>query len=164
MSGTHGHVTPESFRRTMSHHAAAVTVVTAVDPEGRPVGLTANSVTSVSLEPPLVLVCLSTSSASLAVIRGTGGFAINLLGADDAALASSFALKDAAERFKGVALKSEGGQVPVLEAAIAWMECRVHQTFPAGDHVVVVGAVTAVEAGDGDPLVYYRGQYRRLCP
>lgn len=126
-------------------------------------GLTANSVTSVSLEPPLVLVCLSDSSASLEVIRGTGGFAINLLGASDAELAARFAHKEAAVRFQGVALRPEGSQVPVLEAAIAWLECRVHQTFPAGDHVVVVGAVTAVEAGDGDPLVYHRGRYRRLC-
>lgn len=126
-------------------------------------GLTANSVTSVSLEPPLVLVCLSNSSASLEVIQGTGGFAINLLGAADAELAARFAHKEADVRFQGVALRPEGGPVPVLEAAIAWLECRVHQTFPAGDHVVVVGAVTAVEAGEGEPLVYHRGQYRRLC-
>ena len=127
-------------------------------------GLTANSVTSVSLDPPLVLVCLSNSSASLDVIRGTGGFAINLLGATDAELASRFAHTEAGARFEGVQLRTESGaQVPVLEAAIAWLECRVHQTFPAGDHVVVVGAVTALEVGKGDPLVYHRGQYRRLC-
>ncbi|MDH3222504.1 MAG: flavin reductase family protein [Gemmatimonadota bacterium] len=163
MSSTPGYVTPASFRRTMSHHAAAVTVVTARDVEGRPVGLTANSVTSVSLTPPLVLVCLSESSASLDVIQGTGGFAINLLGSGDSELASCFAYAEAEDRFQGVPLRSGRTGVPLLEGSIAWLECRVHQTFTAGDHVVVVGGVLEVGVGDGDPLIYHCGEYRRLC-
>ena len=151
-----------TYRRIMSHYPTGVTVVTALASDGTPVGLTANSVTSVSLDPPLVLVCLSKESASLGVIQESGAFAVNILGAADASIATRFHEVDRGRRFEGVGLTSSEGEPPVLQAALAWLECRIYETFEAGDHVIVVGNVTGGDTSDGDPLLFYRGRYDRL--
>lgn len=153
---------PARYRRIMGHYPTGVTVVTALAPDHTPVGLTANSVTSVSLDPPLILVCLARESASLGVIHESGAFAVNILEVSDAELATRFARPDRARRFHGVDFTSRDGAPPVLDSALAWLECRIYRTFEAGDHMIVVGNVTGGGMADGEPLLFYRGRYGRL--
>ncbi|MGI9626264.1 MAG: flavin reductase family protein [Longimicrobiales bacterium] len=155
---------PTLFRRIMGHYPTGVTVVTALAEPGSPVGFTANSVTSVSLDPPLVLVCISKESASLGAISGTGGFAVNILDASSAPVASQFAKGDREERFKGVASTPRASGIPVLDGALAWLECELYRAFEAGDHMILVGQVQAGGAMEGEPLLFYKGQYGRLSP
>ena len=150
------------FRRIMGHYPTGVTVVTAVDRDGTPVGLTANSVTSVSLDPPLVLVCVSEKSSSLSAILANGAFAVNILGAGAAATAVRFAEEKRTDRFHDVPFTVREGGGPVLEGAVAWMTCGLYRTFEAGDHVILVGKVNDGEAAGGDPLVFLLGQYEDL--
>lgn len=151
------------FRGIMGHYPTGVTIVTAVDRDGTPVGLTANSVTSVSLDPPLVLVCVSEQSSSLAAILAHGSFAVNILGAGAASTAVRFAEEKRKDRFQNVAYAVKGGGGPVLEGAVAWMTCGLYRTFEAGDHVILVGEVNDGEAAGGDPLVFIRGRYENLA-
>lgn len=150
------------YRRIMGHYPTGVTVVTALTGDRKPVGLTANSVTSVSLDPPLVLVCLAKESASLGVIHESGVFAVNILEVSDADLATRFASVDRARRFEGVGFTSRNGAPPILDSALAWLECRIYKTFEAGDHMIVVGNVTGGGMAEGEPLLFYRGRYGRL--
>ncbi len=152
----------ERFRQVMGHYPTGVTVVTALDPDGAPVGLTANSVTSVSLDPPLVLVCVSQESASLRAILANGAFAVNILGAGAASTAVRFAEEEHANRFADVAIADGGGRGPVLDGVVAWVTCDLYRTFEAGDHLILVGEVNDGEAAGGDPLVFFRSRYRDL--
>lgn len=147
----------------MGAFPTGVAVVTARLPEGEPVGLTVSSLTSVSLEPLLVLVCIDHRSASHGAVVASGAFAVNLLPLDGAPISDVFASPDRADRFRGVAWREEVTGSPVLERALGWLDCRVHQTHVAGDHTIVVGSVLALDAGDLPPLVYHRGRYRRLA-
>ncbi|MDE2804240.1 MAG: flavin reductase family protein [Gemmatimonadota bacterium] len=153
---------PARFRRIMGHYPTGVTIVTAVDRDGTPVGLTANSVTSVSLDPPLVLVCVSEKSSSLGAILANGAFAVNILGVGAALTAVRFAEGRRKDRFEDVAFAVKEGGGPVLEGAVAWMTCGLYRTFEAGDHVILVGQVNDGEAAGGDPLVFVRGRYENL--
>ncbi len=150
------------FRQVMGHYPTGVTVVTALGPDGAPVGLTANSVTSVSLDPPLVLVCVSRESASLRAILANGAFAVNVLGAGAASTAVRFAEEEHASRFADVAITDKGGRGPVLDGVVAWVTCDLYRTFEAGDHLILVGEVNDGEAAGGDPLVFFRSRYRDL--
>lgn len=153
------------FRRVMGHFASGVTVVTTVTSEGRPCGLTANSFCSVSLDPTLVLVCIERESDSHDCIRGAGLFAVSILEQDQGeTLSRRFSALDVDDKFAGVAYRSETTGAPVLEAAIAWLDCRVTMEAPAGDHTIFVGEVLAADAREGTPLVYYRGGYGRFFP
>lgn len=156
---------PIELRRVMGHFATGVTVVAAADAEtGRPYGLTANAVASVSLEPPLVLACVEAGSDTHPRIRAARGFAISVLAADQEALARRFAGLDAAEKFRDVAYRREVTGAPVLEGALAWVDCRLWAEYPGGDHSIFVGEVMAGDARDGAPLIFYRGGYRRFQP
>lgn len=150
------------FRKIMGHYPTGVTIVTAVGRDGTPVGLTANSVTSVSLDPPLVLVCVSEQSSSLRAILAHGSFAVNILGAGAASTAIRFAEETRNDRFRDIAFAVKGGGGPVLEGAVAWMTCGLYRTFEAGDHVILVGEVNDGDAAGGDPLVFIRGRYEGL--
>ena len=150
---------PGRFRHIMGHYPTGVTVVTAIDREGTPFGLTANSVTSVSLQPPLVLVCVSERSSSLGAILATGAFAVNVLGADAAATAVRFAETETERRFDGLGYTVEEGGGPVLEGVVAWLACTLYRTFEAGDHLILVGRVHGGSAKGGDPLLFFRGGY-----
>lgn len=151
------------FRKIMGHYPTGVTIVTAIGRDGAPVGLTANSVTSVSLDPPLVLVCVSEKSSSLGAILAHGSFTVNILGAGAASMAVRFAEEKRRDRFRNVAFSVRGGGGPVLEGAVAWMTCGLYRTFEAGDHVILVGEVNDGEAAGGDPLVFIRGRYENLA-
>ncbi len=151
------------FRDLMGAFPTGVTVVTALREDGSPAGLTANSFTSVSLAPPLVLVCVGHGSSSHDAIVGSGAFAVNLLSAESEGTSNLFASSKQADRFADLAWEAKVTGSPVLASALGWLDCRVHQTHVAGDHTIVVGEVQALELRDGAPLVYHRGKYARLA-
>jgi 3-hydroxy-9,10-secoandrosta-1,3,5(10)-triene-9,17-dione monooxygenase reductase component len=152
-------VGPERFRSVMGHFATGVTVVTATTPQG-PVGMTANAVCSLSLEPLLLLVAFDNDARTLPVVRATGRFGVNVLAAGQEDLARLFASKaPEREKFAGVAHTVHDG-IPVLEGALAWVGCRLERLIPGGDHTIGIAAVEAAEAGHGEPLLWFRGRYR----
>jgi flavin reductase (DIM6/NTAB) family NADH-FMN oxidoreductase RutF len=152
-------VRPEQYRSVMGHFATGVTVVTAATPDG-PVGMTANAVCSLSLEPLLLLVAFDNESRTLPVVRETGRFGVNVLAAGQAELARLFASKTPErEKFAGVAHTVHDG-IPVIEGVLAWVGCRLERLVPGGDHTIGIGAVESAEAGQGDPLIWYRREYR----
>ena len=152
-------VGPERFRSVMGHFATGVTVVTAATQEG-PVGMTANAVCSLSLEPLLLLVAFDNSARTLAVVRDTERFGVNVLAAGQEELARLFASKTPErDKFAGVAHTVHDG-LPVIDGGIAWVGCRLERLLPGGDHTIGIGAVESAEAGDGRPLIWFRGSYR----
>jgi flavin reductase (DIM6/NTAB) family NADH-FMN oxidoreductase RutF len=154
------------FRRVVGHFATGVTVVTSVRPDARPCGLTASAVCSLSLEPTLVLVCVEKRAVSHRCIEESGVFAVNVLAGDGRGetLARRFAEAEVDEKFTGVAFRAEHTGAPVLEGALAWLDCRVHERCSGGDHTVFIGEVLAADACEGAPLLYYRGGYGRFAP
>jgi flavin reductase (DIM6/NTAB) family NADH-FMN oxidoreductase RutF len=156
-------VESRALRDAMGHFATGVTVVTAAAAGGA-YGTTANAITSLSLDPPLVLGCLRRASETLAAIRQAGAFAINVLGAGQRGLAERFARPAAPDTWRGVAHRLSGG-VPLLDDAVATLECVVHDLVDGGDHVIVVGRVVSVDRreSDADPLLFYRGGFADLA-
>ena len=156
-------VGPDRFRSVMGHFATGVTVVTVGTPEG-PVGMTANAVCSLSLEPLLLLVCFDNGARTLRVVRDTGRFGVNVLAAGQEDLARLFASKaPESEKFAGVQHTVHEG-IPVIEGTLAWVGCTLDRVIPGGDHTIGIGAVQAAETGNrGDPLVWFRGTYGGLA-
>ena len=148
-----------AFRDTIGHFASGVTIVTTTGPDG-PAGMTTNAVTSLSLDPLLLLVCFERSSRTLTAVRASQRFAVNILRAEDHELARVFASKRIArEKFESVTHVESHG-VPVLDGALAWIACELRELRPGGDHVIGIGEVIGMGAGEpADPLVYYRGAY-----
>jgi flavin reductase (DIM6/NTAB) family NADH-FMN oxidoreductase RutF len=147
------------FRRVMGHWATGVAVVSTRLPDGQPRGFTANAVTSVSLDPPLVLVCIERSSETYHCILEAGVFCINMLDAGHERLARQFSGKRAGEKFADVAYHGEVTGCPVLDEALAWVDCRLFGTSEAGDHTIFLGEVVAAGARAGEPLLYFRGGF-----
>jgi flavin reductase (DIM6/NTAB) family NADH-FMN oxidoreductase RutF len=145
----------------MSALATGVTVVASVDGSGDPFGITVNSVTSVSLDPALVLVCVDKSSNSHDAIVHSGAFALNVLSAEQEELARRFAGGRHDVRFRGLAYEDRATGSPVLEEALAWIDCTTWKTLEAGDHTVVIGEVEECAVQGGAPLLFYRGTFRR---
>ncbi|HEX6925706.1 MAG TPA: flavin reductase family protein [Longimicrobiaceae bacterium] len=153
------------FRRVMGHFPTGVTVVTSLHQDGRPCGLTVNAFASLSLSPPLVLVCVELEADSFNCIDRSGIFAVNILeeGRGES-LSRRFSTWGIEDKFRGVAYRAEMTGAPILEAALAWVDCRVTQKVVAGDHAVFIGEVLDGDAREGSPLVYYRGGYGRFVP
>lgn len=154
---------PRLLRDVLGCFGTGVTVVTTFDEGGEPIGLTANSFTSVSLDPPLILFSLARNSASLQTFVKAGRFAVNVLHIGQQALAARFARRDA-PRFEGVtwARRSDKG-APVLDGALASFDCETSAVHEGGDHLIFVGQVKAAWfEPHRDPLLYFRGRYRRL--
>lgn len=151
------------FRQVLGHFATGVTVVTGDDGEG-PVGLSVNSFTSVSLDPPLVAFCVTKASSTWPRIRATGRFTVNILAADQEAVSRRFA-SPGADRFAGIGWHPSPSGSPVLGGALAWIDATVEAEHDAGDHVMVLGRVSGLDvANEGVPLVFYRGGYGRFEP
>jgi 3-hydroxy-9,10-secoandrosta-1,3,5(10)-triene-9,17-dione monooxygenase reductase component len=153
-------VAPQHFREVMSYFTTGVTVVTASTPDG-PIGMTANAVCSLSLEPLLLLVCFANDARTLPPVKASGRFGVNVLAAGQAELARLFASKrPEEEKFAGVQHSVHDG-IPVIDGVLAWVGCTLKELIPGGDHTIGIGTVTAAEAtGSGEPLVWYRGEYR----
>jgi flavin reductase (DIM6/NTAB) family NADH-FMN oxidoreductase RutF len=139
-----------------------VTIATVTDAEGQPHGLTVNSFTSVSLNPPLVLICLDYSCNILSLFRKASHFGICVLREDQEELSTRFALRGA-DRFDGVPFHFGPGKVPFLNTAVAWFACRKAQVIESGDHAIFIGEVCHAELGEGRPLLYYESRYQRLA-
>ncbi|HWK89680.1 MAG TPA: flavin reductase family protein [Longimicrobium sp.] len=158
-------IEPTDFRRVMGHFATGVCVVTCCREQGAPCGLTVSAVSSLSLDPVLLLVCVEKSASSHGWIARGGAFAVNVLAEDGAELAARFAGGGAAgDRFGGVEWRTEQSGAPVLENSLAWLDCRVSAALPGGDHTIFVGQVLAAGARPGTPLVYYRGGFGSYQP
>jgi flavin reductase (DIM6/NTAB) family NADH-FMN oxidoreductase RutF len=157
-------IEPSEFRSVLGHWSTGVAIVATVTRSGAPCGLTANAVAAVSLTPPLVLACIERDADSHDALRAAGVFSINILAHGSEAIARRFAGDDVAGKFLDVPYHSEISGAPVLDAALAWVDCRVHAAHDAGDHTIFVGAVLAGGTRDGEPLVYHRGRYSRLMP
>jgi flavin reductase (DIM6/NTAB) family NADH-FMN oxidoreductase RutF/DNA-binding FadR family transcriptional regulator len=155
-----GGVTPDQFRDVIGRFASGVTVITTVW-YGRPFGATASAVSSLSLEPPMLLVCLSRQSGTAAAIAATGSFTVNILDETQDHLARHFASKSA-EKFDDVATVRGLRGEPLLEGALAYVECRVTEQVSGGTHTVFLGEVDRATGRPGDPLTYFRGQFGRL--
>ena len=152
-------VRPDDFRRALKRFASGITVVTVGGDE--PHGMTASSFASVSLDPPLVLVCLDKTSRTRELILEKGSFAVNVLSADQESVSRSFSRRGT-KPFADLPHHSGVDGHPLLDGAIAWIECNVHQVVEGGDHDIVIGEVTACDAGAGSPLIYFDQGYRGL--
>ncbi|MCW3002395.1 MAG: flavin reductase family protein [Conexibacter sp.] len=157
-------VDPGRYREVIGSFATGVAIVTADGPEG-PAGLTTNAVSSLSLQPTLLLVCFDNGSRTLPVVQASRRFAVNLLRAGQEDLADVFASKRVArEKFEAVTHRVAHG-VPVLDDALAWLACDLEALHPAGDHTIGIGRVTHLHADDaGEPLVFFRGRFGRFAP
>ena len=152
------------FRAALGMFATGVTIVTARAPNGTPVGLTANSFNSVSLSPPLVLWSLARSAASMPAFEQGSHYTINILSAEQHALAARFASK-AVDRFDGVLFHEGAGGAPVLDGAAAVFECFNRSRYEEGDHVIFVGEVERCSARPGaQPLIFPGGRYFTELP
>ena len=158
-------VDPTRFREAMSLLAAGVSVVTSAGSDGTPYGLTATAVCSVSLEPPIVLACLASSSATHGTIVASNRFALNFLAQADADLAQRFS-SSATDKFIGVEWRAGSEGSPILPGVLAVCQCLLERAVPVGDHTVFFGRVVNMEipgGGPDDPLIYFKGLYQSLA-
>jgi len=155
----------ESFKAAMASFASGVTVVTVHDPTGRPTGMTASAFSSVSVDPLLILVCLNRESRTYREVRAGRRFGINILNSSAEHISSHCARPGADKMLPEEWLSDEAapGSPPALAEALAYLDCALVSEMPAGTHSVMLGRVGAIGlAGDGEPLVYFRGTYRDL--
>lgn len=151
-----------AFRDTLGCFATGVCIASATGADGRPVGLTVNSFTSVSLDPPLVLFCLDNRSESLSAFLEAPGFALSILSAEQQVLSNTFARTPHALRWDGVAAVMGQGGAPLIQGALAVLDCTRHAVHEGGDHTILVGRVLGFASQPGAPLLYYRGGYATL--
>ena len=157
-------IDPATFRSVLGRFASGVTVVTVRDNQHYDHGMTVSAFCSLSLEPPLVLVCIEKSASLHAVIANgetASQFAVNILESKQEELARRFA-DDHPNRFDGVGFTRGTTGAPIIDDCLAVIECEVQSRHPAGDHTIVIGAVIASATSEGSPLLYYRGGYATL--
>ncbi len=164
-SGIEAGITAAAFRHAMGHFVTGVTVVTSVGADGQPVGTTANAVSSLSLDPPLILVCFDHASLTLQAVRSHGAFAVNMLADGQRQLSVNFARRGPAAAWEGVSHEPGATGSPRLHGAVAVVECSVEHELPGGDHEIIVGRARHVGTGEQgvSPLVYWRGTYASLA-
>ncbi|MCD0503796.1 flavin reductase [Bordetella petrii] len=155
---------PMEFRRALGTFPTGVAIITTCGLDGQPVGLTCNSFSSVSLDPPLVLWSLRRASKSLPAFRGASHFAINVLAEDQRELSARFASSSVPDKFAGTAYSTGHGGVPLIDNCLARFHCSTYAEYEAGDHYIFVGRVERFEhAREDDPLVFYKGAYMILA-
>ena len=147
-----------SFRTVLGHFATGVTIITAMD-GNEPIGVSANSFSSVSLDPPLVLFCASKVSSTWPKIEAAGKFTVNILNEHQEDICRVFATKGA-DRFSRIGWRPSASGSPILHDALAYVDCTIRDQHDGGDHLIVVGAVEELGVlGDDGPLIFYRGGY-----
>jgi flavin reductase (DIM6/NTAB) family NADH-FMN oxidoreductase RutF len=149
------------FRQLLGRFATGVTVVTSRTPQGEPIGMTASSVASVSLDPPLVLVSVDKAHDMHAALDSGTHFVLNILSSEQEALSRRFAGAES-DRFHGVSYRQNERGIAVIEGVVAHIECEKRGAVPGGDHTIFIGLVVAGDATDRRPLLYYRGGYAGL--
>lgn len=157
-------VSQTRFRHVLGHLAGGVSVVTSLDADGEPCGLTATAVCSVSLDPPLVLVSVDRTADTHAGLRASGVYGVNLLSSEQEALAIRFS-GEVPEKFRELAYRTGATGAPLLEDVPGWLDCTVVREVAAGDHTLFIGRVEDAgmqEEGAGRPLVYHLGRYGTL--
>ncbi len=152
---------PATYRSTLGRFASGITIITARDAEGRDVGMTVSAFSSLSLTPPLVLICIDNAASVAPVLEHCETFAVNILADDQEELSRRFAKREL-NRFEGVPIARGELGVALLDGALANLECRVSARQPGGDHTILIGEVKAANLREGHPLLYYRGGYGRL--
>jgi len=148
------------FKHALSHFASGVTIVT-TEHEGTDYGLTVASFASLSLSPPLILVCISKSSSSHEPIKASGRFGVSILGSDQEAISGRFASRGG-DKFSGLEIRRGTLGVPLVANALATLECRVHDQVVGGDHSIFIGEVVESQTREGTPLLYFRAAYREM--
>lgn len=150
------------FRSTLGSFATGVTIVTALDSDGQPIGVTISSFNSVSLDPPLILWSLSLSTPKLEAFRSARHYSVNILAADQQSLSDRFASRSD-DHFTDLPQRAGLGGVPLIEGCCAWFECANEAQYPGGDHLIFVGHVKRFARGEaGAPLIFHSGSYRQL--
>lgn len=160
-------ITVTDFRQACAHFATGITVVTVERLPGQAYGMTANSFTSVSLDPFLVLICVDERSHLLPLLKEKATFGVSVLKADQQALSVYFAQPDQSAEGAaklGIRYRWAASNIPLLEDALAQMACRVVASHVAGDHTIFLGEVQSADLFPGEPLLFFRSQYRRLAP
>ena len=150
------------FRQLLGRFATGVSVITTLGPDGQPEGMTASSLASVSLEPPMLLVSVDHRNVMHQALAHASHFIVNVLAADQEALSRRFAALEKENRFDGVGFKPSRLGLPILDGVLAHIECAMDQAVTAGDHTVYFGLVTGGTVTDRRPLLYYRGGYANL--
>ena len=155
-------IDPDSFRSVLGRFASGITVVTTRDAEQHDVGMTASAFCSVSLDPPLVQVCVDHAASLYAALTVSTRYGVSILAAEQEALSRRFAEEDSTRRFDGIGYHRADSGVVLLDDALAHLECRVVARHEAGDHTLFIGEVESASARSARPLLYYRGGYAQL--
>jgi flavin reductase (DIM6/NTAB) family NADH-FMN oxidoreductase RutF len=154
-------ISSEQLRKILGHFATGVTVVTTRLASGKPWGFTVNAFTSVSLSPPLILVCVGHGGESFQVMNEAEFFAVNFLSEEQESVSRVFASRSA-DRFAGIPHKSSANGAPLLQGCVGYIECRKTASHAHGDHTILIGEVLAGEARGGYPLLFYASSYGRM--
>ena len=152
----------DTFRSVLGRFASGVTVITVLDAGGRDMGMTVSAFASVSLEPPLVSVCIDHAASMYAALRDAKRFGVNILSSEQEALSRRFSGVESAHRFDGIGYERGESGVVLLDDVVAHMECERVAQHDAGDHTLFIGQVERAIVHDARPLLYYRGGYARL--
>jgi flavin reductase (DIM6/NTAB) family NADH-FMN oxidoreductase RutF len=151
-----------SFRTVLGHFATGVTIITAMDGD-EPIGVSANSFTSVSLDPPLVLFCAAKASTTWPRIEAAGKFTVNILNEHQEDVCRVFATKGA-DRFSRIGWRTSANGQPILHDSLAYIDCEMQEQHDAGDHIIVVGRVQELGVlSEEGPLLFYRGGYGKFA-
>jgi flavin reductase (DIM6/NTAB) family NADH-FMN oxidoreductase RutF len=154
-------IEPQELRRVMGHFATGVTVITTVDPDGNPNGLTANAFLSLSLNPPLVLISVDKAATCYACFGLANGFTVNFLSEDQEEISRRFATKGA-DKFADLNWRSGTNGAAIIEGVLGYVECKIRECYDGGDHTIVVGEIVTIEATGDRPLLFFKGKYQRL--
>lgn len=154
-------VTEDEFRNVLGRFPSGVTVVTTVGADGRDCGITVSAFSSVSLVPPLVMICIERTASAHEPLTTAPGFVVNVLSAEQEQVARRFSIVDI-DRFEGVGYSRAPSGIAVLDDVVAVIECRRTTLYDGGDHTIVVGRVEGARAENHKPLLYYRGGYSQL--
>ncbi|MCR8659926.1 flavin reductase family protein [Paenibacillus endoradicis] len=155
---------PIVWRNTMGQFASGVTIITTIDSAGNPLGMTANAFTSLSLDPPMVLICVDNKSTTLVHLTESAKYCVNILAAPQEQLSRQFARKGGSEKFEGASYFSGDIGVPVLEGTLTSVECEVTAIVDGGDHKILLGKSVKIHQSltETEPLIFYKGKYNKL--
>ncbi len=151
----------EKFKAGLSRFGSGVAIITTRESNGVPSGFTANSFTSLSLNPPMVLFCLDREAACFDAFYGSTAFGVNILNSEQEEISNRFARRGG-NKFQNLTLINGDAGVPLITGCLANLECRTAQTIPGGDHLIFLGEVQEVHLGEGDPLFYFKGSYHSI--
>ncbi|POA59871.1 MULTISPECIES: flavin reductase family protein [Pseudomonas] len=157
-------IEPMSFREALGHYASGITVITS-HIDGEPIGFTCQSFYSVSMSPPLVSFSVMSSSASYPRIRQAGRFVVNILSGEQVSISNQFARRGT-DKWRGVQWQESPLGNPIIAGSLHWLDCEIHAEHTAGDHLIVIGEVKALnlqEAAATQPLLYFKGQYCNIA-